>query len=319
MELKYILYPLLLEKEPTTIYCAGGKGKSVFADLIALLVSRGSNKGSSNDNPLDFTANRANRVLYLDWEADPETHRRYITAIRKGLNWNGTSPNQIMYKKLEHPLSQVIDSIRHTVKNKNIGLVIIDSQMAATASGTRGLTEAQIASEYYNNLRSLECATLTIDHITKQGMTSENGVEAPYGSVVKFNRSRSQFELRLDESMDDQDKKDYVLIHRKFNLGRKQKPIGYRLEFQNNEHDDMTLERILFSRCEANENLVHPKKENERDKVIKLLDDKGPMSRQDIRTAINITSDNLRVLLSRKTKKGYFVETDGLVSYEESE
>ena len=105
--------------------------------------------------------------------------------------------------------------------------------MAATATGTRGLTEAQVASEYYNVLNSFGVTTLTLDHITKQGMNGDNSNEAPYGSVVKYNRSRSQFELKLGDEFINSDEKKYALVHKKFNLGRKQAPIGICANFVN--------------------------------------------------------------------------------------
>jgi hypothetical protein len=303
MELKYLLYPLLVDMQPTTIYCKGGMGKSTLADYIALLVSRG-----MADNPTGFIPNRARPVLYLDWEGEAETHRRYITAIKKGLRINGNIP--IHYKKMEHPLSQVIDSVRHTVKDKSIGLVIIDSQMAATASGTRGLTEAQVASEFYNNIRSLECTSLTLDHITKQGMT-ENGVEAPFGSIVKYNRSRSQFELRLDDSMDESDHKEYVLVHRKFNLGRKQKPIGFSMDFTNN---DLILEEIQFATCKVNDSIAHPKEATARDKIINALLD-GPVERNELCKRTGVKQGTLRQILLRAKDTEEFYEEDGKIGY----
>lgn len=241
----FLLHPIIPLGEPVTIFSAGGKGKSIFADYLAVLIQHGwvANHG------LPFIPRMGN-VLYLDWEGDAETHRKYIKAIKTGLGIDDKT--FIAYRKLEYPLAQVIDEIRTEVFQKKIDLVIIDSQMAATASGTRGLTEAQVASEYYNLLRSLNCSTLTIDHVTKEGMGNVE-VTSPYGSVVKYNRSRSQFELRLDEGEDD-DHKEYVLLHKKYNLGRKERPLGFSVDFVNN--DDI-LEKIEFKylNLEDNENL----------------------------------------------------------------
>jgi len=240
MKVEYLLDPIIPMNEPTTIYTAGGKGKSILADYFAVLIQF----GIVSDGNLPFIP-RQNNVLYLDWEADAETHRRYITAIKRGLKIKNTE--EIKYIKFDRPLSKVIDAVRVIIKKYNIGLTIIDSQMAATASGTQGLTEAQVASEYYNNIHSLKCTTLTIDHITKQGMLSSNGIEAPYGSVVKYNRSRSQFELRLPDEEDDLDHKEFALLHRKFNLGRKQKPLGIAADFTNNDNE---LLQITFNACD---------------------------------------------------------------------
>lgn len=239
MAVEYLLDPILPLNEPTTIFTAGGKGKSIFCDYLAVLVQY----GMAAHGNLPFCPSKSN-VLYLDWEGDAETHRRYITAIKRGMGI--TDHETIAYRNLEYPLAQVIDAVRQEIKRLDVGLLIIDSQMAATASGTRGLTEAQVASEYYNILRSLHCTTLTVDHITKTSMSLTDGAEAPYGSVVKYNRSRSQFELRLPDDEDDLDDKNYALVHRKFNLGRKQKPIGIAVHFEN---DGDELVSITYQSC----------------------------------------------------------------------
>jgi hypothetical protein len=247
MNIEYLLEPLLPLGEPVTIFSAGGKGKSIIADYIAVLVQY----GLCGDNNVSLFSRQAN-VLYLDWEADAEIHRRYITAIKKGLGIE--DKNFIAYRRLEFPLHQINDSIREEIVKKEIEFVIIDSQMAATAGGRPGLTEAQIASEYYNLIRSWGISTLTIDHITKEGMNSngDSNNVAPYGSVVKYNRSRSQFELRLDDGEDD-DHKEYVLLHKKFNLGKKIKPFGFSVDFSNNGHG---LEKIVFKSINIVDNPV---------------------------------------------------------------
>lgn len=261
MKVDYLLYPILPMNEPVTIFTAGGKGKSVFADFLAVLVQHGRVAAQG----LGLFPRQAN-VLILDWEADEETHRRYIAAIKVGLGIEKHS--YIAYRRLEFPLAQVIESVHAEIVNRDIGLVILDSQMAATASGTRGLTEAQTASEYYNLIRSFHCATLTIDHITKASMSSTDGAEAPYGSIVKYNRSRSQFELRLPDEDEDEDHKEYALVHRKFNLGRKQKPLGIACDFVN---DGDTLVRIDYYPLQLGDNLGLENLLPLRERVRKLL------------------------------------------------
>ncbi len=41
MKVDYLLWPLLPQLEPVTIFTAGGKGKSIFADYLAILVQHG--------------------------------------------------------------------------------------------------------------------------------------------------------------------------------------------------------------------------------------------------------------------------------------
>jgi len=302
MRVEYLLAPILPLNEPTTVYTAGGKGKSILADYIAVLVQC----GVAALGNLPFAPTQAN-VLYLDWEADAETHRRYITAIKRGLGLN--DDNRIEYRRLEHPLSQVIKNVYPVIAQNGIGLVIIDSQMAATASGTRGLTEAQVASEYYNLIRSFGCTTLTIDHITKVDMRSDSGSEAPYGSVVKYNRSRSQFELRLPDDEDNSDHKEFALVHRKFNLGRKQPPLGIAVDFTNNDDE---LIRINFSRCDVTNNprLVKtlPAWEQVRNAI---FDGGGQLTIKEITEFTGLQSNTVRLELNRHGKLFTIVDKKG--------
>jgi hypothetical protein len=65
----------------------------------------------------------------------------------------------------------------------------------------------------------------------------------PYGSVVKYNRSRQQFELKKHQTKG-QDYIELDLIHRKFNEGRLLDDIGIRLDFiyDGNDH----LDKVTF-------------------------------------------------------------------------
>ncbi len=299
MSIEYLLEPILPKNEPTTIFTSGGKGKSIFADYLAVLVQF----GICGDNGLAFTPSRHN-VLYLDWEADKETHRRYITAIKKGMGIDNT--DTIRYLRLDHPLAQVADGIRELIAQYDIGLIIIDSQMAATASGTRGLTEAQVASEYYNILRSFGITTLTIDHITKQAMSSDNN-DAPYGTVVKYNRSRSQFELKLADDYDDADHKEYALVHKKFNLGRKQKPIGIKADFINSTNGN-TLVELRFGSCDVKDNPQLNKILPKVDRIINYLQRQGKASIKDIAEAIGENPEQISSLLANKKNRFIKIE-----------
>ena len=303
MKVDYLLDPIFPIGEPTTIYTAGGKGKSIFADYFCVLIQF----GICAEGGLPFTPKPAN-VLYLDWEADSEIHRRYIQAIKKGLRID--DPEEIGYIHLDYPLAQVIDNVRRIVDKRKVEFVVIDSQMAATASGTRGMTEAQVASEYYNLLRSLGCTSLTIDHITKVGMANENSVEAPYGSIVKYNRSRSQFELRLPDEADNNDHKEYAMLHRKFNLGRKLKPMGIAVDFVNNANE---LESISFKACRIEDSPMLSKSLTIRERLINELKRCGKGKIKDLAEMIGEPDkvDSVGVTLARY-KKDFIKLGDGV-------
>jgi hypothetical protein len=303
MALRYTLAPIIPIGHPVTIYTAGGKCKSILADYLAVLCQFGiCGRGGLELIP----ANRVN-VLYLDFEADLETHRRYVTAIKRGMDL--TDSDNIAYRRLESSIFNVADSIRNEIESKDIGLAIIDSQMAATATDRPGASDAQLSAEYYNILRSWNCATLTLDHTTKQSMNSENGAEAPYGSVVKYNRSRSQFELRSSDE-DETNHRELALVHRKFNLGRKIKPMGIAIDFHN--EGDKLID-IKFSKCElelsASLNKVVPRKT----RLINALRQRGTATIQELAEAVG-EPDNTRNIGTQlaNDKKTFEKVSDGV-------
>jgi len=288
--LEYQLYPLLVKGLPTTIYSPGDFGKSIIAQLITVLVQ-------FNVSALGWLPTAGN-VLYLDWEEDEEKLRRYITAIKKGLDI--TESQQILYRSVEHDLTEEIASVKALVIANKIDLVIIDSQMAATAEGKYGADSASVSSMYYNALRELHCTSLTLDHTTKVVMDGAES-SAPYGSVVKFNRSRSQFELKHTQEAGD-DFIDLCLVHRKFNLGIKQKPIGIHADFTNN---DNVLERITFSDFDVANNAAFFKIQSRTDRLVTALKGMGRASIKELAEAIG-EPENERIIgvtLSKDKKR----------------
>ncbi len=248
MKIEYQLYPILEMNQPTTLYSIGGSGKSYTADLIACLVQLGAT--GFPGSPKLWLPTPAN-VLYLDWEASFQDHERRVWAIKKGLGI--TTEETFLYRRCFQPLVNDLPAIQRMVSDNKIGLVIIDSQMAASGNGQ---DPAQQASQYYNALRSLHCTSLTIDHVNKSDWKG-NGSEStgPYGSVVKYNRSRSQFELRKSQTVGS-GFLELSLIHRKNNDGRLLQPMGIRINFNEDAAGD--LDSVTFTNCEVADNPVPP-------------------------------------------------------------
>ena len=290
LSIEYAIQDILPLNLPTTMYSPGGRGKSILAEFIAVIYEYG-----IIPEPLPI-APRMGHVLYLDWESDYEIHRKYIRAIKIGLGL--TEHREIAYLSCTNPLTAIIESVRQTVYEKDIELVIIDSQMAATAGAPQGLSEAQLASEYYNCLHSLKCTTLTIDHVSKEGMKSQDGSNSPYGSVVKYNRARSIYEIRTHQEAES-DHMELALIHQKFNLGRKQKPLGIAIDFENAGGE---LWSIKFSQCDLADNPVLNKALPCKERIFKYLLESGAMTTENISSELEIDQDTTRVTLNRNKK-----------------
>lgn len=229
MERAYQLHPILEKGEPTTIYGPGGTGKSYLADYVAVLVQL-------NQPGVYGWLPECSNVLFLDWEASQSIHERRIWAIKQGLGIKGE--DKIFYRFCSQPLADDIAEIQHNVLECNASLVIIDSQVAACGDDP---DRAEAASRYYNALRSLKCTTLTIDHVPKN---TEGNKVMPFGSVFKWNRARSLFEVRQCQEPGE-DILELGLYHRKCNEGKLLKPIGLRLEFHCGANE--TVEKVTFN------------------------------------------------------------------------
>lgn len=270
MKLEYQLWPILQYKQPTTIYSPGGFFKSYLALYIACIVHFG--WAGLNQPGRRWTPRRGN-VLYLDWEDSKEDMERRVWAIKQGVKDDyPPDPKQIFpYRKCKSPLYDDLPYIQQIVSDKKIELVIIDSQQAATGTGPN---EAQLASQYYNALRSLDCTTLTLDHMNKAEINGTTESAGPYGSIVKFNRSRTQFQLEKSQSAGD-DFLELSLVNKKNNNTKIILPIGLHIDFMGN---DDVLDMVKFSACNIVDNPKLEKTATLKDRLVKALEEKDKIT-----------------------------------------
>ena len=281
MERTFQLYPILEKGEPTTIFGPGGSGKSYLASYIAVLVQL------NQPGVYDWLPECGN-VLYLDWEASVDVHERRVWAVKCGLGLED-SEEEIFYRFCSQPLVDDIMEIQRAVSDCGANLVIIDSQVAASGQDP---DKAETVSQYYNALRSLRCTTLTIDHIPK---STEGAKSMPFGSVFKWNRARSLFEVRQCQEAGE-NILELGLYHRKYNEGRLLKPLGLSLEFCHGANE--TLEKVIFTETDI-ENIPELAKGLKlKERMIALLRD-GAMTVGEIAEAAETTQGTVRVILNR--------------------
>ena len=306
-KIEYQLSPVLERNEPTTIYSPGGYAKSYLAAYIACLVQFNC-KGITDSYGCWLPT--AGNVLYLDWESSSQDHKRRVWAIKQGLGIN--TEDTFSYRFCHQPLASDIYNIQRIISERKIALLIVDSQMAAEGYGSH---PSQVSSQYYNALRSLHCTSLTLDHVNKAewGKTIEADSLGPYGSVVKFNRSRSQFEIKKSQTAGE-DFMELALIHRKHNEGRLLKPIGIRIDFHNNT--DGELEKATFRTCNISDNAELSKVQTLKDRLIRILED-GPMATKDLAEQLDKPEATIRSTLNRhKDTFTNFGKEWGLRTYE---
>jgi len=298
MKVEYQLSPILEKGHPTTIYSPGGYAKSYLAAYIACLVQFNIVGIADSHSCLMPTAGN---VLYLDWEASQADHERRLWAIKQGLGIN--NEDTLLYRFCHQPLANDIHNVQRLVADHVIDLVIIDSQIAAEGYGPN---PSQVSSQYYNALRSLRCTTLTLDHVSKSEWKGSGDSDSlgPYGSVVKFNRSRSQFELKKSQAAGD-DYLELALVHRKHNEGKLLKPTGIRIEF--NQDTEGQLESVTFTACDVGDNPELSKVQTLRDRLIGILKS-GPRTVKELAEKLDKSEGTIRMELNRKANKGVYAK-----------
>lgn len=224
----YLIYPVLPANTAISIHQAGGKLKSYLALYLGCLVQY-----AVSDNKMGWTVNQGN-VLYLDWEEpDKEayTQKKRFHAILKGLGI--TDDRQFLHLTCNRTFVDMLPQIKQLVRDRKIALIIIDSQMAATASNANYAQDV-VSSQFFNAVNSLHVTALIVDHITKADMHGDEVALAAYGSIVKFNRARVQYALETEEITPTEF--NLSLIRTKNNNVPKIKPIGIKVEFDDDEN-----------------------------------------------------------------------------------
>lgn len=262
----FVVAPILRANVPTVLFGSGGLGKSSIASVLGLSVVSGI--------PIPpFQDSQMGGVLWIDYEEDEEIFNERLVCLKRGLAkhadeitssmlytnaevQHSTSTllstiddeeNVFHYISLSEPLQGHIDFIKQQIRTNDIKLVVIDS-MAGALGGAQN--DAEAITELYNSMRSVSTAenpvaTLIIDHVAKSGSTADgSATHAPIGSITKYNRARSVWEIVRDE--EEQEENLLGLYHRKSNVSRRSSPIGIRLSFSENE-DGSQLEEMWSS------------------------------------------------------------------------
>lgn len=221
---RWLIYPLVQMGNPTLIYGKGSSGKSWLAQYLSVLVHEGMDTGG-------LTVDKA-KVLYLDWETDQHEIITRISMIRKGLGLSTTNVAPgLVYKPMTQGLAADINTVKTIVKERDIHFVILDSLGSACMGEPES---AEVVLRMFSALRSLGVSSLCVDHTNHEGRL--------FGSVYKFNSARQIFEAKKSQA-EDESRLEFAMFHRKANNSKLIKPLGWVLNFDNQEHSTTLTRR----------------------------------------------------------------------------
>ena len=195
---------LIAQEAGTIVAGQPGVSKTIHAAYLAICVALGLDFGS-------FHVPKVRNVLYIDYDSSYAQLRPLFEAISAGVGHAGIPENVFFYfpgdpncqfdDGTSPPtfLGDLGEAIVATVKERQIGLIIIDSLMQ-TMSG-----DPSSASDAITTLRrglspALQhgAAVLVIDHTTK-GVVGSANVPTPFGSQLKRAWSRISIILESEE------------------------------------------------------------------------------------------------------------------------
>ena len=214
-ELEYLVYPIIPIGQPTAIFGDPGSGKSQLLLILAIVATL-----PWYDNPLRLTAPKeSSPVLYLDYEADENDIRRLLARFTSGMDLGYI---HIHYRRCSLPIADDLEAIRNHIDNIGAKAIFVDSTSLAAGGD---LNRMDVATSYIRALRQLEITSVSLTHTSKN---RDSKAKTIIGSVLFEAGFHSVFECRGQE---DDDTLDIALLHRKFNLGGKQKPLGYQIHY----------------------------------------------------------------------------------------
>lgn len=205
------LDPILPDHKPSLIFAYGGVGKTLIAcNYFSVMMATGIQSCDFNPEPCN--------VLLLDYESDPDENKERDEAVARGFGIS-LPKDRIFYLPCYQSLTRDVQRIQRLVLDKDIGFIVVDS--AAPACGGEA-ENAEATAKYFNALRSLRVATLTLAHIPKTGDKN------PFGSVFWTNYPRAVYKLTSNQKPG---ASTYTLglIQTKVNWGSRLRPIGIKV------------------------------------------------------------------------------------------
>lgn len=203
--------------EITVLYGTGGSAKSLLTLALALAGILGHTLGGP------WAVGSLKRVLYLDWEANRQTHEARAWGLAHRIEM--PPAGALLYRRLRRPLVDVISEVRTEAERHQVDFVALDSLGAACGPEPE---TAGAALSCLQALGSLPGTKLVVAHVSK--VSAEQARSKPFGSVYVENTARSTIEIRRQES-DDETETMVTLRHDKHNDGPQARPVATTFTF----------------------------------------------------------------------------------------
>jgi hypothetical protein len=185
---EYLLPPLFVKGASNIIYADRSSAKTLFVTTIDLALSL-----PWYDNPigLNITSADQHKILYLDWEGNPQMMGWQKECIRRGM---GIHICDIPYLHCSRSLADDISHIQKKIEEVNADVVIIDS-LGMAVGDDLNLTKPAFA--FYAALRQLPVTPIIVAHTSKD---VNNKRKTVYGNAYYENEARSVWEVSKEQA-----------------------------------------------------------------------------------------------------------------------
>jgi len=278
---EFLLEPFLIRDYPTVIFgdpSAFKSSLSLFFYAILLL--------PWSDNPLSLTPKLSpTKVLYLDWETEPDTIRWQLTRLERGM-FLPSIP--LCYRRCSLPLYQDIEAVRRAIIDTGAEVVVIDS-LGLACGGE--LKESPPALAFFSALRQLKATTLILAHTAKN---PDNKKRSIFGSIFFEVHARSIWEIKKVQEIGE-DEIEVALFHRKPPpFGKLHPPTGLNVKF--------TTDTIVIREQEVRSVREFITAMGTQAQIESLLRD-GPMNTKDIIETLGSSKGSIEMALKRLRDK----------------
>lgn len=291
----YLVEPILPKGGPAIMFGPAGTSKSYLALALAASTATG------RTFIPDLLPIERGPVVYLDYEMSADSFgirlKRLLTPFGIG--------GKIGVRRLAmtRPVADDLTRVARSVSDTGAKLVIVDPSGPAAGAATDWTRDDSRAESLYGALRLFGATSLLIDHVTKAELRNGGGKAsgAPIGSVVKYNRARSVWEVRRSEEATSDNDVFVSMTHWKANDDRIRKPMGYVVH----HGDGVTIERAdLRELADASQsapiNVM----------ILDALRTGTPMTPADLADELRRKPASIRQALSRLARKGEVIRFD---------
>lgn len=288
---RFLLPPFIDQHGITVLVADGGTGKSITA--LAMGVAMVTDEPVFGERPMAVGS-----VVYLDWEADEETHAERLRAVCRGLGVS-VPGGGIHYQKMLSSLPEGVASLRKKIMDVGASLVIIDSVGMARGGAPESAEETI---KLFRAMRSLGVPILAIDHISKESKKNDAGGSDPIGSIYTRNSARLVWSM---EGKQFEGSADTVIVFRnsKANFGRKERQRSFRYEFQ--EGPGGRLDAVSFVPVDWRDTEEFADKLPLKERIVRALrENNARMSAMEVAHVLEIPPDQARARLAEMRKAG---------------